>query len=191
MKGQMKREVDIALIHYPVIGKAGEIIGSAVTNLDIHDIARVARTFGVDRYFIVTPYADQQKLVQEIIDHWQNGHGSRYNPARKSAFDIVRLADSLDNVIEKVSIERKSKPVLVTTSANFQENSISYGNARRRIENGEPSLLIFGTAHGLALEITEKADYTLPPIGGLTEYNHLSVRSAVSIVCDRLLGVQN
>lgn len=187
----MKTAVDIALIHYPVIGKEGEIIGSAVTNLDIHDIARVAKTFGVDHYFIVTPYADQQELVQEIIDHWQNGHGSRYNPARKSAFDVVRLADSLESVIESVSADRKCKPVLVTTSANSQKNSISYGNARKRLESGEPSLLVFGTAHGLALEITEKADYTLPPIGGQTEYNHLAVRSAVSIVCDRLLGIQN
>lgn len=191
MKGQVRRAVDIALIHYPVVGKAGEIIGSAVTNLDIHDIARVAKTFGVDRYFIVTPYADQQKLVQEIIDHWQNGHGSRYNPARKSAFGLVRLADSLDSVIARVSAEKDCKPVLVTTSANIQDNSVSYGNARKRIESGEPTLLIFGTAHGLALEITEKADYTLPPILGQTGYNHLSVRSAVSIVCDRLLGVQN
>jgi hypothetical protein len=191
MKDQINRAVDIVLMHYPVIGKAGEIIGSAVTNLDIHDIARAAKTFGVDRYFIVTPYTDQQELVREIIDHWQNGHGSRYNPARKSAFDLVRLADSLDSVIEKVSEQRKCKPVLVTTSANVQENSITYGNAKRRIETGEPTLLVFGTAHGLALEITEKADYTLPPIGGQTGYNHLSVRSAVSIVCDRLLGVQN
>ncbi len=51
--------VNIALIHFPVINKLGETIGSAVTNLDIHDIARAARTFGVDRYYIITPYADQ------------------------------------------------------------------------------------------------------------------------------------
>ena len=86
--------VDIALIHYPVINKSGETIGSAVTNLDIHDIARAARTFGVDEYYIVTPYADQQELVKEIIEHWQTGHGAQYNPARKSALALVRLADS-------------------------------------------------------------------------------------------------
>ncbi len=191
MKEQINRAVDIALIHYPVIGKAGEIIGSAVTNLDIHDIARAAKTFGVDNYFIVTPYADQQDLVQEIIDHWQTGHGSRYNPARKSAFGLVKLANSLDSVIDQIVAKRDCKPVVVTTSANIQENSVSYCNGRKRVESGEPTLLVFGTAHGLAPEITDKADYTLPPIGGQTEFNHLSVRSAVSIVCDRLLGVQN
>lgn len=189
-KGQI-RGVDIALIHYPVLGKTGEIIGSAVTNLDIHDIARAAKTYGVDRYFIVTPYHDQQDLVQEIIDHWQTGHGSRHNPARKSAFSLVEVADSLEDVIQQIATSRKCKPVLVTTSASMQGNSVSYCKARKRIETGEPTLLVFGTGHGLALEITEKADYTLPPLGGLSEYNHLSVRSAVSIICDKLLGVQN
>ncbi len=191
MTGHINKAVDIVLIHYPVIGKSGEIIGSAVTNLDIHDIARAAKTFGIDRYYIVTPYTDQQELVQEIIAHWQTGHGSRSNPARKSAFELVRIAGSLDSVIEEISATRKCRPDLVTTSANIQENSISYGNARKRLNSGIPTLLIFGTAHGLAPEITELADYTLPPIGGKTEYNHLSVRSAVSIVFDRLLGVQN
>jgi hypothetical protein len=50
-------------------------------------------------------------------------------------------------------------------------------------------LLLFGTAHGLAPEVNKTADYTLPPIQCTTGYNHLSVRSAVSIILDRLLGV--
>ena len=182
--------VDIALIHFPVINKLGETIGSAVTNLDIHDIARAARTFGVDEYYIVTPYADQQELVKEIIDHWQTGHGAQYNPARKSALALVRIEDSLEGVIAKVGDKRGKRPLLVMTSARLQENSITFSDARRRVEAGEPVLLLFGTAHGLASEVISKADFTLPPIGGETGYNHLSVRSAVSIVLDRLLGVQ-
>jgi hypothetical protein len=186
----MQMAVDIALIHYPVINKSGETIGSAVTNLDIHDIARAARTFGVDEYYIVTPYMDQQELVTEIIEHWLTGHGARYNPARKSALALVRLADCLEDVIDKISDKRGRRPSLVTTSARLQENCITFTDARRRIETGKPVLLLFGTAHGLAPEVISKADYTLPPIGGETGYNHLSVRSAVSIVLDRLLGVQ-
>jgi hypothetical protein len=185
-----KMAVDIALIHFPVINKSGETIGSAVTNLDIHDIARAARTFGVDEYYIITPYADQQELVEEIIEHWQTGHGAQYNPARKSALSLVRLVDSLEGVIEKVVDKRGRKPLLITTSARLQENSITFTDTRRHIEAGEPVLLLFGTAHGLAPEVISKADYTLPPIGGKTGYNHLSVRSAVSIILDRLLGVQ-
>jgi len=181
--------LDIALIHYPVINKTGETIGSAVTNLDLHDIARAARTFGVDHYFIVTPYADQHMLVQEILDHWQTGYGATYNPARKAALDRVRIADSVETVISLVTEQRGQKPLILTTSARVQKNSISYRETRRRIATEEPILLLFGTAHGLAPEVNETADYTLPPIESTTGYNHLSVRSAVSIILDRLLGV--
>jgi len=181
--------LDIALIHYPVINKTGETIGSAVTNLDLHDIARAARTFGVDHYYIATPYSDQQALVQEILDHWQTGYGATYNPARKSALDRVKISESLAAVINTVTEQRGQKPLILTTSARVQKNSISYRETRRRIATGEPMLLLFGTAHGLAPELSETADYTLPPIESTTGYNHLSVRSAVSIILDRLLGV--
>jgi hypothetical protein len=187
---KQRMAVYIALIHYPVTNKNGETIGSAVTNLDIHDIARAARTFGVDGYYIITPYQDQRSLVGEIIDHWQTGHGARYNPARKSALNLVKIADCIENVIIAVESMHGQRPLLVTTSARVQENSMRFAEARQRIEAGEPVILLFGTAHGLATEILDMADYTLPPIIGKTGYNHLSVRSAVSIILDRLLGVQ-
>jgi hypothetical protein len=190
MTKERQRKVDIALIHYPVINKTGETIGSAVTNLDLHDIARAARTFGIDNYYIVTPYSDQQTLVQEILDHWQTGYGAKYNPARKSALDQVRITSSLEATIDLVTEQRGQKPLVLTTSARVQENSISYRETRERLDTGEPMLLLFGTAHGLAPEVNETADYTLPPIQSSTGYNHLSVRSAVSIILDRLLGVQ-
>ena len=189
MNKDRNKALDIALIHYPVINKTGETIGSAVTNLDLHDIARAARTFGVDHYYIVTPYTDQQTLVQEILDHWQTGYGATYNPARKSALDRVKIAASLEEVITLVTEQRAQKPLLLTTSARIQKNSISFRETRRRIATGEPILLLFGTAHGLAPELSETADYTLPPIESTTGYNHLSVRSAASIILDRLLGV--
>jgi hypothetical protein len=34
----------------------------------------------------------------------------------------------------------------------------------------------------------ESCDHILDPIRGKTRYNHLSVRSAVAIILDRLLG---
>ena len=190
MTKERQRKIDIALIHYPVINKTGETIGSAITNLDLHDIARAARTFGIDNYYIVTPYSDQQTLVQEILDHWQTGYGAKYNPARKSALDQVRITSSLETTIDLVTEQRGQKPLVLTTSARVQENSISYRETRERLDTGEPMLLLFGTAHGLAPEVNETADYTLPPIQSSTGYNHLSVRSAVSIILDRLLGVQ-
>ncbi len=183
-----KTGIDIVLVHHPVVNKVGETIGSAVTNLDIHDIARAAKTFGVDNYYIVTPYEDQQKLVSEIREHWLSGYGSTYNPARKEALELVTVADSLDAVISLVKSHQGIDPLLLVTSAQKQDNSLSYDDARNRIGKDAPILLLFGTAHGLAPQVMEKADYTLPPIGGDTDYNHLSVRSAVSIILDRLLG---
>jgi hypothetical protein len=187
---EVQRAVDIALIHYPVINKVGETIGSAVTNLDLHDIARAATTFGVDNYYVVTPYTDQHSLIQEILDHWQTGHGAAYNPARKAALERIKISSSLEATIALVTEQRGRKPLLLTTSARVQDNSLSYPETRLRIEGGEPVLLLFGTGHGLAPQITESADYSLLPIESITGYNHLSVRSAVSIILDRLLGVR-
>ena len=181
--------VDIVLVHHPVVNKIGEIIGSAVTNLDLHDIARAGKTYGVDNYYIVTPYEDQHKLVTEILEHWKNGHGAKYNPARKEALDLVQLADSLKSVIGQVTEKRGKKPLLLTTSAKIQEKTLSYSEVRAKIAEKEAILLLFGTAHGLAPQAMEMADYSLPPVGGNTNYNHLSVRSAVSIILDRLLSV--
>lgn len=182
--------IDIVLVHHPVVNKIGEIIGSAVTNLDLHDIARAARTYGVDNYYVVTPYEDQQKLVNEILEHWKSGHGARYNPARKEALELIRLADSLDTVIAQVTDKRGHNPLLLTTSARVQENTLSYSDVRAKIKEQESIVLLFGTAHGLAPEVMEMTNYSLPPVGADTGYNHLSVRSAVSIILDRLLGIR-
>jgi hypothetical protein len=180
--------LDIVLVHHPVVNTTGEIIGSAVTNLDIHDIARAGRTYGVDNYYIVTPYEDQQTLVTEILNHWITGHGASRNPARKEALELVRLADSLDTVIKLITKKRNQAPQLIGTSAKVQEKTLSYGDVRAKINAKEAILLIFGTAHGLAPQVMEMTNYCLPPVGANTGYNHLSVRSAVSIILDRLLS---
>jgi len=180
--------VNIALVHHPVVNKNGDVIGSAVTNLDLHDIARAAKTFGVENYFVTTPYEEQQQLVQEIVGHWQSGYGAEYNPARKQALSIVQLAESLDAAIEELTKRYSERPLIITTSAKLHQNTVGYDVLRERIASGSPVLLIFGTAHGLAPEVMEAADAVLPPILGGTDYNHLSVRSAVAIILDRLLG---
>ena len=47
-------------------------------------------------------------------------------------------------------------------------------------------LLLFGTGWGLAPEALARMDDVLEPVRGTTDYNHLSVRSAASIILDRL-----
>lgn len=180
--------VNLALVHHPVLNKKGETIGSAVTNLDLHDIARAARTYGVHRYYVTTPFEDQQQLVREIVGHWQEGHGAIYNPARKEALGIVRLAAALEIAIEELTAVYGRRPLLVGTSAQPQAKTLSFSELRSKAVSREPMLIIFGTAHGLAPELMTIMDATLPPIQEKAEYNHLSVRSAASIILDRLLG---
>ncbi len=183
--------LDIALMHHPVLNKAGETIGSAVTNLDLHDIARAARTYGVERYYVATPYRDQHELISEIIGHWQHGHGASYNPARKEALSIISVVYGLDAIVSDITDRRGQKPFIVGTSARSQKAESSFRDVRNHIaEDSSPVLLLFGTAHGLAPEIMNQADCFLPPIRGKSAYNHLSVRSAVSIILDRLLGLE-
>ena len=181
-------QVELALVHYPVANKNGETIGSAVTNLDIHDIARAGRTFGIARYYIVTPYEDQRQLVTEILDHWLTGRGSVYNEKRKAALALVRICESLDALYAQVEAQWGMRPTVLATCAKPQANTVGYEAVRRRLSAGERFLLLFGTGWGLTSEVLARVDATLPPINGATEYNHLSVRSAAAIVLDRVLG---
>ena len=187
-KSLNKPRIDVALIHYPVVNRGGEIIGSAVTNLDLHDIARAGCTYGVDTYWIVTPDAQQQELVTQIVEHWTSGYGGGINPDRKRALSRIKICSTLDEVREGVAKKWEEKVSVFATCARPMQNTASYKDVRRRLFDGEPMLLLFGTAWGLAPEVMEAVDGTLPPLRGDGEYNHLSVRSAVSIVLDRLLA---
>lgn len=179
----------IALIHHPVYDKNGQVVTTAVTNLDIHDIARAARTFGADRYYIVTPVQDQQALVGRISSHWQSGWGATYNPKRKAALELVKVSPSLEDVIEELTAKFGTKPKIVVTGATGRAGSItSDGLAERFAAGGDHYLLLFGTGWGMTEEIFAAADLVLEPIRGAGDYNHLSVRSAVSIYMDRLFG---
>lgn len=176
--------LDVALMHYPVVNRNREIIGSAVTNLDLHDIARAGRTYGVGTYWVVTPYPQQQDLAAGIIGHWTEGYGGTVNPDRAVALSIIRIKSSLDGVLAQYD----RKPTIIATSAAQQEKTISYAGLRSELQQKTPVLLLLGTAWGLAPEIMDQADAVLPPIIGLGEFNHLSVRSAASIMLDRLMG---
>jgi len=187
---QSALRLDLALVHYPVCNRNGETIGSAVTNLDLHDIARAGRTFGIDTLYIVTPFADQQALVRDILEHWQTGHGATYNPKRKDALSLVRICHDLAELYELVQAKWQQRPTVLATSAKLQANQLDFAEARRRIFAGEPHLSLFGTGWGMAPEVFAEVDALLPPIVGYGEYNHLSVRSAAAIVLDRVLGKQ-
>ncbi len=179
----------IALLHYPVYNKKGDVITTAVTNMDIHDISRSAKTYGIKRFYIVTPVEEQRELVRRIIRHWQRGYGASYNPLRKEAMDIVDLKGTLEEVLEDISAESKNKVRLVVTGAELRGKLTKFAELKRSIAKSQnPCLLVFGTGWGIASGVIGDADFFLEPIKGPSNYNHMSVRSAVAVVLDRLLG---
>lgn len=186
--------VDLALLHHPVLDKGGRIVTTSVTNIDIHDLARSARTYGLRRFFVVTPVEALRSLARRIIEHWETGFGSTYNETRKDALSMVRLAPDLDGAIVDIEREIGLRPELVVTSARPSELAISYADYRARLAGaGRPQLLILGTGWGLAPEILERADLRLEPILGVEGgdgYNHLSVRAAGAVILDRLFGAR-
>lgn len=185
----MPGKLFIALVHYPVYNKNSQEISTSVTNLDLHDIARLAATYGVERYFVVHPLEAQQRLIGEVLQYWQEGFGSRYNPYRGQAFDRLQVAGSVEEVVRAIEKSEAARPILVSTTARYLTNSVSYMRVREMIEaRNEDFLLLFGTGWGLAQGVIDSSDMVLEPIEGNSGYNHMSVRSAVAIILDRLLG---
>jgi len=181
--------VYLALLHYPVYDKNGQVVTTAVTNMDIHDISRAGRTYGVRGFFVVTPVKALQKLALKIIDHWEVGYGSQYNTTRKEALALARICDTLDDAMIAIEQETGAMPVIVATSARSTGSRSSFAALQDMLnKQTRPFLVVFGTGWGLTETILSQADYILEAIEGDAEFNHLSVRSAAAIVLDRLLG---
>ena len=178
----------VALIHHPVVNRNGSIVASAITNLDLHDIARASRTYGVRAFFVVTPLADQQALAERLVAYWVDGKGAAYNPKRCEALNLVSIRPSLEEAVDDIARECGMTPCRVATSARSGFQNIGYSDFRKGLMRGRPYLLMFGTAWGLPDVLLSSADHVLDPIQGDGGYNHLSVRSAAAITLDRLLG---
>lgn len=179
----------MGLIHYPVYNKNRETIASAITTFDLHDLSRVARTYDMKGFYVVTPLQDQQRLADRVLEHWRVGYGALYNPNRKEALEGVRVTATLEEAVREVTEREGERPLLIATDARSQkERCLSYPKARELIAASQVVLLLFGTAWGLEREVLEQANYILEPIEGRTNYNHLSVRAAAAIIADRLAG---
>ncbi len=183
------QKVSIALLHYPVYDKNRRVVATAITNLDLHNMARMARTFGLFRYFVVTPVDEQRRLAERIHGHWQDGWGGGYNPHRREAMELLRVMPDLDGVLAELESIHLRAPRIIATGAAERSESISCGALRRTIQEEEgPFLLLLGTGWGLADEVFAGAHMVLEPIRGAGDYNHLSVRAAAAIILDRLVG---
>jgi len=204
--GPRRRPLYVVLLHYPMENRAGETVATAVTNLDIHDIARTSRTYGVVNYFIVTPVESQHEIVGRILSYWKRSANEEYHPNRSSAVSLVTLAKTFDSVLQTVRAKHTgTEPEVILTDARESVasslKSISYSELRDELYLGgrdgsyapdSPVILVFGTGWGTASCFYPVVSRVLVPIYGLRtnlsdeEYNHLSVRSAVAIILDRL-----
>lgn len=181
--------VYLGLVHYPIYNKNNEIVTTAITNFDVHDIARTSRTYQIEKYFIIHPVPSQAELAKQIIGYWQTGYGSTYNPDRQEAFRILEIVPEIRAAVEAITVQEGQAPLIVTTDARKYPQTVSYATLRRQIgEQDKPLLLLFGTGWGIEQAVMEQFDYILEPIYGPGDYNHLPVRAAVAIILDRLLG---
>ena len=185
--GGLNSRLAVGLIHYPVVNKLSEVVTSSVTTIDVHDIARICRTFGIPDFYVVTPLAAQRRLVQRVMKHWIEGFGATYNPDRREALSIVKVVDTIDDMMENLRFENNGA-ALIVSSANDSDSAISYEEARDGLKRVGRAALLFGTAHGLDESVMRRADIRLKPIKGAGEYNHLPVRCAAAIILSGLLG---
>lgn len=181
------RKLAIALVHHPALDKEGRIVTTALTNLDVHDMARSARTYGCSDYFVVHPIEAARTLVTRIVDHWTFGSSASRIPDRKDALAIVRTVSTLEDAVQELG---GGGPVETwVTHAIEIGTTMSFAAARERLATeGPPVLVLFGSGWGLAPAVTDRASHVLAPILGPDPYNHLSVRAACAIALDRLRG---
>ena len=183
--------LSIALLHYPAIDKLGDAVVTSVLNFDVHDIARAARTYGLDHYFIVTPIEMQRDFVGRIMNHWIEGKGAVHNPTRGESLANVEVVADLTVVGDRIVQKWGGAPYWVATSARASGTIVTTTELRAKLDKNDQNVcILFGTGHGIHPDLFELVDAVLEPLRGPTDYNHLSVRSAVSIYLDRLLRPQ-
>lgn len=171
--------------------KHGDVVTTSITNLDIHDLARSALTFGLESCFIVHPIATQRAFARRILDHWLEGWGATYNFNRKEALSIVHLVCDLGEVADALEARHPGHTArFIATTAKRHSHSVPSEQLRRDLrEQPEiPHCLVFGTGWGLHPMVFEEVDSVLAPIEGAGAWNHLSVRAAVAILLDRICG---
>ncbi|MBU6154346.1 MAG: hypothetical protein KGP28_08615, partial [Bdellovibrionales bacterium] len=178
----------LVLLHYPVTNRAGELITTSVTNLDIHDLARSARTYEIDHYFLVTPILEQKELLERILSHWNRGRSFEWHPDRAEALSRVKCLPDFDAVKTDLIERYPGLPLEVAMpDARPIPGQKSYSEVRAAW-NSEPfpgiKVIVLGTGWGIAEPFFKEVNTFLGPVYGplgSEGYNHLSVRAAGAV----------
>ena len=186
----LRARTHVALVHHPIVDRNGAIVTTALTNFDIHDLARSSMTYGLAGYHIVTPITSQREKAEHIAKLWMADEQGEH---RAAALRLIRTAESVEAVIAALTEEHGQAPTVVATSARAE----SFPAAERRTSSDllaeaslspAPLLLLLGTGWGLADQLIPSVSRVLAPIEGASPWNHLSVRSAGAVILDRLFG---
>lgn len=190
MRSEPQCSLNLALLHDGMVDKTGRTVTTSVTLIDVHDISRSCRTYGVESFSVAHPSQTMRALVRTVKQHWDGGFGATYNPNRQDALGVLQIVSDLDEALAQVEKRTGRIPKIIATSARDGDDRISYNEMRKTMETSDDSyLLIFGTGWGMGPDLMARANFTLKPIVGPTPYNHLSVRAACAIILDRLRGL--
>ena len=61
----MTARLAIALVHHPVLDAQGGVVTSTLTNIDVHDLSRSAKTYGCSDFFMVHPIEAQRTIIED------------------------------------------------------------------------------------------------------------------------------
>lgn len=181
-------QVFLSLVHYPVYDRGGRVVTTSVTNLDIHDLSRLSRTFGLGGFYIIQPSPLQVELARRIIAHWDRGAGASYNETRKEAFSLIHMVPHISAMVDDIRDRTGGEATLVATTGRKFKGQVDYSLAREKIMKGLPAAILLGTGWGMEDSIIESSDIIIEPLVISSDYNHLSVRCAAAIILDRLFG---
>ncbi len=183
----MNKNLNVILLHDNMVDKQKNIVTTSLTMIDLHDIARSCRTFGVNNTFVCHSSPSLRKLAETLKAHWMTDFGEKYNGNRKDALMRVHIIREIDEAISILDKQYGKLPKLIASSARDGGRRVSFNEMKTLLEKDDtPYLLMLGTGWGMSDELLSRADYFLEPIKGPTDYNHLSVRSACAIMLSRL-----
>jgi len=120
----ISKNLRVGLMHYPMRDKSGNIVATALTNMDLHDISRTCKTYNIEKFYVINPVESQRKIAERVINHWRSGFGSVYNENRREAFEILVIKESLLEVIKDIEDERGERPFIVATTAKRRNKHI-------------------------------------------------------------------
>lgn len=184
------RNLSFCLLHYPVKLGDGKTGVSSLTNLDIHDIARISRSYGMAAFYVLTPLPEQLELLRGILEHWS----SSGNQDRARALALVKPVANFAEMEAAATRLHGVLPEFIAASAQWPGAKraappLTPAEALSRCRHG-PVVICLGTACGLSRQALAQCGAQLRPLRFLSD-NHLPVRSAAAILADRILGDYN